>query len=375
MTLIVQEVKTKKELKSFIKFQNKLYRGNANYVPPILDFEWSTLHWEKNPAFDFCEARYWLALQDGEIVGRIAGIVHGAEIQAKPLIRFGWFDFIDDQEVSKILLDEVINWAKSKNLTGIHGPLGFTDLDFEGSLIEGFEHLSTQATIYNYPYYRQHFEAFGFKKAVDWLEIRMDIPDVMPPRLERAANLVANRFKLEIKQFKNAKEILPYANAVFELLNEAYSDLYGYYPLTEKQIKYYVDQYFGFIRKEYVSLVVNEQDEVIAFAITLPSLSKAFRKAKGSLYPFGFIHVLKAFYGNEDLDLFLIGVKPGYQRMGAAPLIFHTLLTTAMKNKVKTCASGPMLENNKNVLNLWNDFEDYLTGQVRRRCYIKNIEA
>lgn len=372
MSIEIKEIFSGKELKTFIRFPFKLYQGNPYYVPPIIDFELSTLSRKKNPAFDHCEAKYFLAFKEGEIVGRIAGIIHGIEASEKKLIRFGWFDFIDDKEVSKSLLNAVASWAQERGLTGVHGPMGFTDLDFEGSLIKGFDQLATQATIYNHAYYHEHYEAYGFEKACDWVEMRGKVISEMPRKLERTASVIKSRFKIKPKEFKSAKAMVPYANEVFDILNKAYGHLYGYYPLTERQIKYYVDLYFGFIRKEYVTIIVNEEDKPVAFAISLPSLSKAFQKAKGSLFPFGFIHVLKAFYSNQHLDMFLIGVLPEYQKMGASPLIFHELIKNYIANGVKEVSTGPMLADNWGVLNLWNDYSDNVsTDLIRRRCYVK----
>jgi hypothetical protein len=374
MIITVEEVISQKDLKAFIKFPFELYKGNTYYVPPIVDFEISTLSKEKNPAFDHSDAKYFLAKREGKIVGRIAAIVINKELQDKKYMRFGWIDFIDDKTVSKTLIDHATAWGKSLGAETIHGPMGFTDLDFEGSLIQGFDKLATQATIYNYPYYHEHYDALGFEKACDWVELRGTVPKELPRRLTRTASVIQSRFKLQIVKVKSSKGFLKYADGVFELLNEAYSHLYGYYPLSPKQIKYYVDMYFGFIRKEYVTLIVSETDEVVAFAISLPSLSKAFQKAKGSLYPFGFIHILKAFNSNEHLDMFLIGVKPEWQKKGASPLIFHTLLSTYIKNGVKTVASGPMMEDNWGVLNLWNEYQDNVdTSSIKRRCYKKSI--
>ncbi|MFT7231856.1 MAG: hypothetical protein ACI8TA_001069 [Cyclobacteriaceae bacterium] len=374
MSITVQEVLSQKDLKAFIKFPFKLFKGNPCYVPPIIDFELSTLKKDKNPAFDHSNAIYFLAKKEGEIVGRIAGIILNHELESKKLMRFGWIDFIDDKEVSKALFDKIIEWGQANGAESIHGPMGFTDLDFEGSLIAGFDQLATQATIYNYSYYHDHYEALGFGKACDWVELRGTVPKELPRRLPRIASIISSRFNLEVKKFKSSKGILKYANRIFELLNESYSGLYGYHPLSEKQIKYYVDQYFGFIRIEYVTLIVDKNDEVVAFAISLPSLSKAFQKAKGSLYPFGFIHVLKAFKSNKHIDMFLIAVKPSYQKLGASPLIFHELLSTYIKNGVEHVASGPMMEDNWGVLNLWNEYQDNIdTSSIKRRCYIKSI--
>jgi GNAT superfamily N-acetyltransferase len=374
MSIEIREVKTSKDLKDFIKFPFKLYKNHCYWVPPLVQFEESTLDKDKNPAFEYCSAAYFLAYKGEEIVGRIAGILHGTELQEKALVRFGWVDFINDQEVSKKLIEAVEDWAKSKNVKAIHGPMGFTDLDFEGTLIEGFDEIATQATIYNYPYYKDHFEVLGFEKACDWVEARGVVPREIPRRLKRTAEIVEGRFKFKVKEFKTNKEMLAYANSIFEILNESYAGLYGYYPLTQNQIDYYVKQYFDLVRKEYVSVVVNDKDEAIGFAICFPSFSKAFQKAKGSLFPFGFYHVLKDFYFNKTLDMFLIGVKPEYQKLGANVLIFRSMLDNFIKTGATNVMTGPMLEENFNVLNLWNDY----TGEgnrlaIRRRCFIKPV--
>lgn len=374
MSITVEEVVNSTDLKAFIKFPIKLYKDNPYYVPPIVNFEISTLSKKKNPAFDHSQAKYFLARSEGKIVGRIAAIILDKELADKKLMRFGWIDFTDNKEVSKALIQAATKWGLTLGAEKVHGPMGFTDLDFEGSLIEGFDQLATQATIYNFPYYHEHYEALGFEKACDWVELRGKIPTELPRRLTRTASVVKSRFDLKVIEVKSSKGLLKYANGVFELLNEAYGHLYGYYPLSEKQIQYYVDMYFGFIRKEYVTLIVSNTDEVVGFAISLPSLSKAFQRAKGSLFPFGFIHVLRAFRSNENLDMFLIGVKPEWQKKGVSPLIFHTLLDTYMKKGVKTVASGPMMEDNWGVLNLWNDFQDSVNADsIKRRCYIKVI--
>ncbi len=374
MSIEIREVKTAKELKAFIKFPFSLYKDNPYWVPPLVQFEESTLKKDKNPAFEYCEAAYWLAYKEGKVVGRIAGIIHGEEVKDKALVRFGWVDFIDDKEVSRQLIETVENWAKVKNVKGIHGPLGFTDLDFEGTLIEGFDQVATQATIYNYPYYKEHFEALGFEKACDWVEGRGVVPKEVPRRLKRSAEIISGRFKFKVKEIKSNKDLLQYADSIFQILNEAYANLYGYYPLTPTQVDYYIKQYFGLVRKEYVSVIVNEKDEAIGFAVCFPSFSKAFQKAKGSLFPFGFYHVLKAFYFNTTLDMFLIGVKPEYQKLGANVLIFSSMWENFIKTGATHLITGPMLEDNFGVLNLWNEHvSDENKVAIRRRCFIKPI--
>ncbi len=369
----INQVTTKAELKAFIKFPITLYKSNSYYVPPIIDFELSTLDSKKNPAFEHCLATYWIAKRGKQIVGRIAGIILKKELNEVKKARFGWIDFIDDHEVSSALFDTVSGWANSHGATQLHGPLGFTDLDFEGALIEGFDQLATQATIYNDPYYVDHYSEYGFEKAVDWVEYRGTVPDVIPQKLERIASLVKSRFKLTVLQFKKDNEIRKYAYEVIELLNRTYNHLYGYYPLSDAQIKYYVKLYFGFIRREYVNIITNEKGKIVAMAISMPSMSRSFQKAKGSLFPFGFVHVLKSFYSNKDLDLFLIAVDPEYQKLGTSAVIFHELFASYIKKGVKTISTGPMLEDNFGVQNLWTDYHGLISAKLRRRCFIKTL--
>ncbi len=370
MSLEIHEIQTKKELTAFIKFPFSLYKENKYYVPPLIDFELSTLRKDKNPAFDAADAAYWVVKKEGKIVGRIAGIKINQELDEESLIRFGWVDFIDDIEVTKMLFDKLASWGKELGATAFHGPLGFTDLDFEGALESGYDQQPTQATIYNYPYYIDHFKQLGFETSATWKEFRAFVPDEVPRRIRRSAQLVSKRFNFELKKFKKVNDILKYAPGVFEILNESYSHLYGYHPLSEKQIQYYIDQYFGFIRKEYVGIVVNEKDEVIAMALCMPSLSTAFQKAKGRLFPFGFIHVLKAFYSNKYIDLFLIGARQDYQKLGANALIFNELTQMLIDKKAQYVSTGPMLLENRAAINNWESNREILDDvDIRRSCF------
>ncbi|MBV6645385.1 MAG: N-acetyltransferase [Cyclobacteriaceae bacterium] len=372
MSIEIKPVESKRDFQTFIKYPSKLYKGNPYFIPPLLPFERDTLNKSKNPAFDHCQAQYWLAKKDGHVVGRIAGIIHETELEEKKLVRFGWVDFIDDEEVSNKLIDTVIQWGKASGATGIHGPLGFTDLDFEGTLIEGFDQLATQATIYNHSYYQSHFEGIGFQKAVDWVEIEFDLPDEAPERLDRIARAIESRLKLDVKKFKKVKQAVKYGPKIFDLLNRTYAHLYGYHPLSQRQIDYYIDAYLSFVRLDFLSVITDENDDVIAFAICIPSFSRALQKSNGRLFPFGFIRILLALKAkNELLDLFLICVEPKYQKLGVSGLIFHPLLLNAIKSGVKTVVTGPMLEDNLKVQNLFKDFE--ARERIRRRCFIKEI--
>ncbi len=376
MSLTIKEIVSKKGLRSFIKFPIKLYKGNLYYVPPLINFELNSLQKDKNPAFDHAEAVYWVVEKEGKIVGRIAAIILNQELKERSLARFGWVDFIDDKEVSTLLFETAKKWAQSKGATGIHGPLGFTDLDFEGALVRGFDEIATQATIYNHPYYIDHYKAWGMEVSTSMLEYRgrNTVKDLK--KQERSFKIFKElhiRKKIENKIFKKDKDIKEYIPKIFKLLNECFADLYGYYPITAKQIAFYAKQYFGFIRKEYVCVIVNEKDDVIGFGLTFPSLSKAFQKAKGSLFPFGFIHVLKSLYFNDTMDCLLIAIKPSYQNSGLIlTMEDHILLNKHKKKHIKYLNTGPMLEHNMRILNGWERYDGEL-GKVKRSFFIRNF--
>ncbi|RLD54389.1 MAG: hypothetical protein DRJ01_18080 [Bacteroidetes bacterium] len=367
----IKEVKSKSDLNKFIAFPNKLYKGNKYRVPQLNAFEKSTLSPKKNPAFDFCEAKYWLAYKNGKIVGRIAGIINhkSNEIWKEKYVRFGWIDFIDDYDVSAALIKTVEDWAKSLNMEAVHGPLGFSDLDLEGMLVEGFSEISTQAEIYNYPYYPVHLEKIGYIKDVDWIQLKFNLPKNVPEKIIRVAEIVKKKYNLKLLKVKKAKEILPYVKSMFNTLNESYENLYGFVPLSEKQISYYTKQYFSMVNPKYVGFVIDEKDEVIAFGLSFFSLSKALMKAKGKLFPFGFIPILKAMKKNDTIDLLLHAVKPKYQNKGI-PAIFYADMTQAcIDDGIKTAITSHILEDNKPSLQMFNAFD---TQQyLRHRIYVK----
>ena len=376
MAVIISEVKTRKELKQFVQFGIDVFNGNENFCPPLVFDELNTLDSKKNPAFDVCEAVYYLAYKDGKIVGRIAGIINkqaNAHWNVKK-VRFGWFDFIDDKEVSKALLDAVVAWGKSKGMNALNGPVGFTDLDHQGLLLEGYEHLSLMAALYNYPYYVEHFNAYGLTKEADWVEIRLNIPEVLPEKMTRVANMIKDRYKVKSTHVKNSKELIKrYGYSFFDLIDTAYQQLYNYSPLTEKQKKYYSDLYFPILNFDLVSLVVNENDELVGVGVAMPNISKELRKTKGKLFPFGWFHLLKALTAKsyESADLLLIAVRPDYQNKGVNSLLFTDQLPYYQKLKVKYASVTAILETNmKSMANfLIFDHEIY----KRRRAYIKQI--
>lgn len=373
MSVKIKEVTDKRQLKAFIDLPYRLYRGNPYFVPALRFDEEATLRKDKNPAFDYCDARYWLAYKDNRVVGRIAAIINHAYIQKwnNPYIRFGWIDFEEDEEILKGLLTQVENWARERSMSAVHGPLGFTDLDHEGMLVEGFDQLGTLATIYNYAYYPTLLEKFGYSKDIDWLEFRIRVPNPVSEKLDKIASIVKRRLGLSTVVVKSAKQILPYAHEIFDLINDAYSDLYGVVPLNEKQIRYYTKQYFSFIKPDFVSLIVDTDGKLAAFAVTMPSLSVALQKAKGSLFPFGFIHILNAMRKNSLGDLYLVAVRRDLQGKGANALLMHEINKSYIRNGIEYAESNPELESNAQVQSLWKDLE--AVQHKRRRCYIKHL--
>lgn len=373
MDIQLKVVNTLHELKQFVSFQYSLYRDNKYWVPPLRADELKSLRKEKNPAFDFCEAKYWLALKNGKIVGRIAGIIntrYNEKWKAKA-VRFGWFDFIDDTEVSSALLDAVEQWARDKGMNCVHGPLGFTDMDGEGILIEGFEEVSTLGAIYNYPYYPRHIEKLGYSKDIDWIEYEVTMHSEIPEKVKRIAEIALERNNLKILKVKKAKGMLPYAKEIFYVLNAAYKDLYGFVELSDKQINMYVKQYFSFILPEYVPVVLDSDNKVIAFGIAMPSLSRAFQKCNGSLFPFGFIHVLRALKNNKNVDLYLTAVRPDAQNKGVNAILMHEMNKVFVKNKIEIVETNRELEGNTKVQAQWRFFDK--RQHKRRRCYKKKF--
>lgn len=366
---------TRKNLKMFTQFQIDLYEGNDCYVPPLISDDVATLSPSKNPAFDFCEACYFMAFRDGKPVGRVAGMINRQvnESHGKRTARFGFIDFVDDREVSRALMEAVETWARNKGMDRLIGPLGFTDLDHEGMLVEGFGELSTMATIYNYPYYPEHLESLGYKKDSDWVEFVMDVPDSIPDKYNRIADIVKKKFGLRVLKYKSRKRIKEeYGRALFHLINDAYDGLYEYSHLTERQIDYYIDIYLGLLNLDLVTLVVDKEDKLVGVGISMPSMSRALQKSHGKLLPMGWWHLLKGLKGKNDrVDLLLVAVKPEYQNKGVNALLFQDLIPYYQKYGFKWAESNPEMETNAKVQGQW----EYFTNRQhrRRRSYYKNI--
>lgn len=374
MSVEIREVTTEQDLKRFILFPYKLYKENPYWVPGLVSDAKNTLSSEKNPAFAYSQARYWLALQDGKVVGRVAAIASEGHRQRwnQAYMRFGYIDFVEDFEVCKALMTQVETWAREKKLTAVHGPLGFTDMDKAGMLVEGFDELGTMATIYNYAYYPRYLEALGYAKDVDWIEYEISVPPIPDPKIAKLAQIVQKRENLHVIRFTKKKDVQRYAQGIFELIKEGYRNLYGYVPLTDEQVALYTTQYLGFIKPEFLSVVADSEGKIAAFGLTMPSLTRAMQKANGRLFPFGFIHLLHALNSNDRADLYLIAVKQEYQGKGINAILINHLSEVFAKFGIRKAESNPELETNHLVQGQWKHFET--RQHKRRRSYIKYLE-
>lgn len=375
--LTIKEVTSKKEMKRFIRFNYELYKDCPYSVPDLYEDMVDTFS-TKNAAMEFCDAAYFLAYRGVRIVGRVAAIINrkANERWGQQAVRFGYIDFIDDEAVSRALIDTVEQWGRERGMTSIEGPLGFTDMDAEGMLIEGFDELGTNATIYNYPYYPRHMERLGLEKSADWVEMLIQVPTSVPERMERIAKIVTDKYGLQIKKFTSHKEIArQYGREIFSVINEAFKPLFGYSELSDRQIDQYVKTYLPFIDLKLVSLITDRDGRLICVGISMPSLSRALQKAKGRLLPFGWFHLLKAMKWKkpDTLDLMLVGVLPEYQGKGVNALLFCDLIPTYLAEGYKYVETNPELELNTKVQSQWIYFER--RQHKRRRCYKKELNA
>jgi GNAT superfamily N-acetyltransferase len=370
----IRQVTTTSQLKKFIRFPHSVPREGNNWVP-ALDFdEINNLHWDRNPAFEHSQARYFLAYDGSQIVGRVAAIYNQlhAETWDENFLRFGWIDFLDRTEISSALMGAVEDWAKELGCGAVHGPLGFTDLDREGLLVEGFDELGTLATRHDPRYYMEHLEKLGYGKDVDWLEHEIVIPDQLDEKILRVSELVKKRYKLHLLNARNKKELLPYAPELFEVINETYKHLYGVVHLTAEQRDAYVKQYFGFVIPELVPVVLDEDDRMVGFTIAMPSLSRGIQKARGKLFPFGFIHLLGALRKFDRIDTYLGAVLPELQGRGVNAVMMVALFQACQKYGVKSVHANPQLETNHKVWSQWRYFDH--RQHKRRRVYIKHLK-
>ena len=376
--LTIKKVETKHEMDDFVKLTDRLYDGCPYYVPDLRMDVRATFDPKKNAGLEFTDIQPFIAYNEkGDAVGRIAGIInhHANNKWETKNVRFGLFDFIDDTDVSSALLDAVARWGKERDMDTLQGPMGITDFDKEGMLLEDFDQMGSMNTLYNHPYYPRHMEALGYEKEVDWVQVRIDIPQETPARYVRVAKYAKEMFNLKVKKLTD-KDIneFDYGHKVFRLLNEAYQPIFGFTELTDKQIDSFLKQYLALIDKRLVTVVENEKDEVIGVVITMYSLSQAMRKAKGKLFPFGWYHLLKALkWKHEDnAELLLIAVRPDYQMMGVNALFFDDLLPIYKELGIRWAETGPQLEDNVRELSQWKPLNPTFTK--RRRCYKKKIE-
>ena len=374
MAIEIREVLTRSDLKKWVDFPNKLYKNVKAYVPFLFNDEMETFTRGKNPAYDFCETKLFIAYKDGKIAGRIAGLVNNAanEKWGTNSIRFTRFDFIDDKEVSKALFQKVVDWGKEKGFCHVMGPIGFTDMDHEGMLVEGYDELNMSITFYNHPYYKEHMEALGATKDVDWVEYQVKVPETIDPKLEKMNEFLTRRNGYKLVTYNDRKKLAGDAYEAFKLIDEAFSHLYGTVPLTDAVIEKAVADYIPLVHLDYICSVRDADDKIVGFAVLVPSIAKALKKSNGRMLPFGIFRLLKALKGkNDTLEMFFIAVDPEHQKKGLPAIVMNQILKMCIKNGVKICETGPELEVNENVQSLWKNFD--ARQHKRRRVWKKEI--
>lgn len=373
MAVKLFEVKTIKDLQAFISVPLLLYRNNPYYVPAMTSDEMNTLRWDRNPAFDYCDTRYWIAYEGKNPVGRVAAIYNRKFIEKwkESTLRFSWLDFVDDERVSGVLLGAVESWAKELGLKAVIGPQGFTDMDREGLLVEGFNEVATMATQYNYPYYPDHLVKLGYVKDVDWIEFQLTVPEQLDEKITHAADVVLQRNNLHMLQAHHKRDLLAYGHQLFELLNHEYSHLYGATPLSEREIEHYIQAYFGFVHPDFVPAILDENNDMVAFGVAIPSLSKALQKSKGRLFPLGWLFLLNALHNNDTADLYLIAVRKKYQGLGVNMVIMDHICQVFNRRGIRKVETNPELETNINIQSQWKLLEK--RQHKRRRCFIKKL--
>ncbi len=372
--IVIKEAITKKELKQFVTFPFQLYKNSPYWVPPIIKEELKGFDKNKNPAFLNAEVNFFLAYKNNKLAGRIAVIANWQEIknQGIPKIRFGWFDFIDDKNVSKALLDKVFEIGRSHKLEYAEGPMGFSNLDKVGVLIEGFDHISSMITWYNHAYYQEHLESLGFVTEKEYIESEFSFNNVQNSEtFYKADALIRQRYGLRAINFTSTAEVMPYVDKMFDLFNTSYAQLSSFVAISEEQKEYFKKKYVPFINPEYIKYVVDKDDNLVAFSIVMPSFSRALQKTNGKLFPFGFLHVLRAKKQSKDVLFYLIGILPEYQSKGVTATIFKEYFETFKKNGIENCIRTPELIENKAIQNLWKHFDPKI--YARRRTYRKDL--
>lgn len=373
----IEEVTTKAQLRRFMNYPNELYRDNPYFIPSFYGDDLADWNPAKNPAFAYCEAKAFLAYRDGEIVGRIGAILsHKAnEKFGTHRMRFSQLDFIDDESVSSALFAAVENWAREKGCTEVHGPLGFTDLDREGMLVEGFDRRSLFITNYNHPYYPEHLERLGYHKDVDWIEYRITAPtagSADAERLHRLSQHILDRKHLHVAQLHHKTEYRPYVRQIFELVNEAYAPLYGVVELSDAQINKYANKFIPLVNPEFACFVMDEAEKMVAFGVSLPDPSVALQSCRGKLFPFGWYDVLHDMKHSDTLVMLLIAVRPDLQNAGINAVILDHVCQSCIRHDIRFAETGPMLETNEKVLAQWRKLEK--EQHKRRRCFLKELE-
>ena len=371
--IVIKEAKTKSELTDYIKFPFSLYKDNKYWVPPIIADELETFDKTKNPAFENAEAYFFLAYKNDEIVGRITSIINWSEVndQQKRKVRFGWFDVIDDIEVTKALLEKVYELGRKNNLEYIEGPMGFSNLDKVGVLTEGFEEMGTMITWYNFPYYAAHFEKLGYTTEKEYHENKFPFANVKLETFDKAQELIKKRYQLKPINFKSTKDVMPYVDKMFDLFNESYASLSSFVAISDIQKEYFKKKYISFINPEYIKYVEDKDGNLVAFAIVMPSFSKALQKANGKLFPFGFLHLLNARRNSKDVLFYLIGVHPDYQNKGVTAIIFKEMYTTFTERGIQNCIRTPELADNLAIQLLWKNFDPKII--CKRKTFRKEL--
>ena len=368
--ITVKEIHSKKDLKTFVKFPFKLYKDSKYWVPPVISQEVKTFDKNENPVFKDADARFFLAYKNNKIVGRVVAIINWLEVnnQDQKKMRFGWFDFIDDLDVSKALIEEVEKVGRENNLKYTEGPVGFSNLDKVGVLTEGFDHISSMITWYNHPYYVKHYEALGFSVEKSYSESKFPFKNVKPEFFYKAQELIKRRYKLTPLQFTKTEEVMPYTDKMF---NESYAALSSFVEITDIQKDYFKKKFISFVNPEYIKFVVDENDNLVAFAIVMPRFAYALQKMKGKLFPYGFIKLLKAKKNSKDVVFYLIGVHPDYQKRGVHAVIFNEYYNTFTEKGIETCYRTPELEDNEAIHKIWKHFDPVVFK--RRKTFRKDL--